>query len=274
MHPFASLTAPAEGVGIHWFGQSSYALRHPDGTVLLTDPYFPHDRPAETYIHAAPPLDEADLRTDFVLLTHNHGDHTCLETLGRIVAAHEGVTIIGPPESMDAVRVLAMASHRRVTVTAGDTVTAGPVTVHVVWAKPLEGVAEDGIAPSDCQHLGFVVDTGRVRVYVSGDPINTFAEHDTMVSPVRALQPDIGLLTNHPTEGEFPFFAGSVRMAQRIGLKTAVPAHYDCFVSRDYDPQAWASGFPGDGPTPLIIPYNTSVIYTPPGAIPAPESGS
>ena len=31
-----------------------------------------------------------------------------------------------------------------------------------------------------------------------------------------ALKPDIGFLTTHPTEGEFPFFADSVRLAQKL----------------------------------------------------------
>ena len=98
---------------------------------------------------------------------------------------------------------------------------------------------------------------------VSGDPINTFAEHDLLIDPIRALKPDVGLLTNHPTEGEFPFFEGSVRMAVRIGLQSAVPAHYACFVKRDYDPRVWAEGFGGGMPEAVIIPYNQAIVYAP-----------
>ena len=83
----------------------------------------------------------------------------------------------------------------------------------------------------------------------------------TQGQPVRALQPDIGLLTTHPTEGEFPFIAGSVKMAQRIGLRTAAPAHYSCFTRRNFDPQAWAAQFPDNGPRPIVIPYNSSITY-------------
>ena len=109
-------------------------------------------------------------------------------------------------------------------------------------------------------HLGYVVETDGVRVYISGDPVNTFAEHEALLSPIRDLEPDIGLLTNHPSEGEFPFFAGSAKMASVLGLKAAVPAHYACFVARNYDPVEWAAGL--QGVEPLVIPYNQSAVYS------------
>ena len=262
MHPFEALVVPPDGVGIHWFGQSSFALKHPDGTILQVDPYYPHDRPADTFIHREPPLDEASMHTDFVLLTHNHGDHTCVETIGRIVAAHPQVELIGPPESSAEVSAAGIAAAKFTTVTAADTVSGGPMTVHVVWSKPPQGVRQENIDPPDCQHLGLVVDTGSVSVYISGDPINSFADHESLLAPIRALKPHIGLLTNHPTEGEFPFFAGSVKMSVQLELKAAVPAHYNCFVARNYDPQQWAAQFPKHGPDTLIIAYNESIIYT------------
>ena len=53
-------------------------------------------------------------------------------------------------------------------------------------------------------------------------------------------------------------------MATKIGLVTAVPADYQCFVKRNYDPQEWSASFPGDQPQRLIIPHNETVLYTPP----------
>ena len=65
MHPFAEQAIPSATVGIHWFGQNSFALKNATGTILLTDPYFPRERPPEKFIHAEPPLNEADLPADF-----------------------------------------------------------------------------------------------------------------------------------------------------------------------------------------------------------------
>lgn len=261
MHAFESMAIPDGNVGIHWFGQSSYALKDRAGTIVLVDPYFPRLRPPERFIHAQPPLDEANLRVDYVLLTHDHGDHTCIESIRRIYDAHPHTRFIGPPESVERMADNGIPKEKIGTITAGEVAALGTMRAHAVWAKPPQGAPEDNIAPPDVQHLGYVVEAGDHRIYISGDPINTFAEHEELIAPIAALAPDIGFLTTHPSEGEFPFFAGSAKMARLIGLKTAVPAHYQCFVKRNYDPKEWAAHLPADGPEPLIIPYNQAVLY-------------
>lgn len=259
MHPFENLFVPQGAVGIHWFGQSSYALKTPDNTIVQLDPYFPRARPADRFIHRRPPLDESTLRTDAILLTHNHGDHTCFESLERFREAFPDLVYVGPFESVQALQQAGFSNLRE--IAAGDRITLADLTIHAVLAKPPQGVPADGIAPPDVTHLGYVVDTGSVSIYISGDPINTFGNHESLLQPIRDLKPDIGFLTTHPTEGEFPFFAGSAKIASALGLKTAVPAHYACFVKRNYDPREWAAQL--SGAQPLIIPYNQAVVYQP-----------
>jgi L-ascorbate metabolism protein UlaG (beta-lactamase superfamily) len=261
MHPFTNLPVPEGSVGIHWFGQSSYALKDAAGTIALVDPYFPRERTPERFIHPRPPLDEATLRTDFVLLTHDHGDHTYPESLARIHAAWPLARFVGPRESADHIRTLGIPEAQITVISAGETARLGTMGADAVYAKPPGGDPAHNIPPPDVTHLGYVVEVGTVRVYISGDPIHTFPDLEDLVNPVAALRPDIGFLTNHPTEGEFPFFDGSVRMAQRVGLKVAVPAHYACFVKRDYDPKDWSAAFPAGGPQPLVIAYNGAVVY-------------
>ena len=182
MHPFEDLHVPESSVGIHWFGQSSFGLKHPDGTVIQVDPYFPRERPADRFVHASPPLDEGTLKTDYVLLTHNHGDHTCVESLERLSAAFPDVRFVGPIESINALKEAGFDSGSMTVVTAGDTAEMGSSTVHTVWAKPPDGLPDDGIAPPDVQHLGYVVEMGPVRVYISGDPVNTFGNHESLLA--------------------------------------------------------------------------------------------
>lgn len=262
MHPFEDLEIPDGHVGIHWFGQSTFGLKHPDGTILQVDPYYPRERPADKFIRTRAPLMEGALRTDWVLLTHDHGDHTCMESIDRIRSTYNDVKFVGPPESCARMRDGGIADASITQVTAGDTARMGAFTAHTVLAKPHDGDAVADIAPPDVQHLGYVLDTSDVRIYISGDPINNFAEHEELLSPIRDLKPHIGFLTNHPDEGEFPFFDGSGKTAGALGIKTAVPTHYGCFVKRDYDPRAWAKHLPS-GVSPLLIPYNQSVVYCP-----------
>jgi L-ascorbate metabolism protein UlaG (beta-lactamase superfamily) len=261
MHPFEDLIVPDDGVGIHWFGQSTFALKNAAGTIVQVDPYYPRERQPDRFIHSRAPLMEESLRTDFILLTHNHGDHTCPESIERILAAYPQVRCVAPRESASTLRECGVDAAAIATVEAGGQAAMGSMSAHVVYAKPPEGDPGNQIAPPDVQHLGYVVDTGAVRVYFSGDPINTFAEHESLLEPIRALKPDIGFLTNHPDEGEFPFFAGSAKTAAALGLKAAGPAHYGCFVTRDYDPEVWAAEVSAAGTQPLVIPYNQSVVY-------------
>ena len=262
MHPFAKLTIPTDSLGIHWFEQNAYALQDSQGTVVLVDPYFPSERSPERYIRSQPPLIEADLPTDYVLLTHAHGDHTHSETLSRIHRGSPEATYIGPKESIDQISgETAGPKDQTVTIDAGESVVVGRVSVHAFFSKPPEGDPEAGIVPPNVTHLGYVIEMGGIKVYITGDAINNLADHDELVRPVAAMRPDIGFLTTHPTEGEFPFFEGSILLAQRLGLKAAVPSHYACFAKRTYDPQAWASLFPAGGPRPLVIPWNSHIIY-------------
>jgi L-ascorbate metabolism protein UlaG (beta-lactamase superfamily) len=262
MHPLTHLDVPQGQVAVHWFEQSSFALKDAHGTLVQIDPYFPRARPAERFLHAEPPLDEAQLPTDYVLLTHAHNDHTCAESIARIRSAFPRTRFVGPRESI--AKILAEAgvdAGQTNVIEAGQAAALGTITAHAVYAKPPAGDPQAGIAPPDVTHLGYVLETGGARLYFSGDPIRTFAEQDALVEAVAALRPDVGFLTTHPTEGEFPLFAGCVKLAQRIGLKHAVPAHRACFVKRDYDPQEWAAHFPPGEPQPLIIPRNTYIFY-------------
>ena len=263
MHPFEDLIVPENGVGIHWFGQNSFGLKDPAGTIVQVDPYYPRARLAERFVHTRPPLNEESLRTDYILLTHNHGDHTCLESIDRIRAVYPKVRYVGPVESGQSLQEAGIPAFHFTTVAAGNQASMGTMKVHALWSKPPDGLPGDDIPAPDVQHLGYVVEAGQVRIYISGDAVNTFAEHESLLQPIRDLQPDIGFLTTHPDEGEFPFFEGSAKIAVELGLKAAAPAHYGCFVSRDYDPRVWASHLPAEGPEALIIPYNQSVVYVP-----------
>lgn len=262
MHSLVDLNVPDGSIAIHWFEQSSFALKDSDGTVVLIDPYFPRNRPSDRFIHTDPPLDEQELPTDFVLLTHAHGDHTCPESIRRIWETSTTTRFIGPEESVRQIgSETDVVSENISEIVAGESININNLKVHAVFAKPPDGDPSADISPPDVTHLGYVIVSNGVTLYFSGDPINNFAEHDNLISAVAAFNPDIGFLTNHPTEGEFPFYDGCVKMATRIGLKHVVPVHRACFVTRDYDPEEWGSNFPSDGPEPLIIERNTHIIY-------------
>ena len=202
MHPLVDLKVPEGSVAVHWFEQSSFALKDSDGTIVQIDPYFPRERPADRFIHTEPPLDESALPTDFVLLTHAHGDHTCPESIRRIWGTSDATRFVGPEESARQIVVETDVAVGNITeISAGESATLNRLTVHAIYAKPPEGDASADIAPPDVTHLGYVIVSNGVTLYFSGDPINNFAEHDALVSAVSAYKPDIRFPDKPPNRG-------------------------------------------------------------------------
>ena len=161
MHLFVDLEVPEGAVAVHWFEQSTFAVKDSHGTIVQIDPYFPHDRPADRFIHTEPPLDESQLPTDYVLLTHNHADHTWPESINRIHQTSPGVRCVGPEESI--AQVLAdttVDADHTTAIHAGESSSLGAITVNAVYAKPPNGHPDADIAPPDVTHLGFVLKNG------------------------------------------------------------------------------------------------------------------
>lgn len=258
----AQASANAEKITIHWFEHSSFGVKDAAGTLALIDPYFPKTRPPSRFIRQQPPLRPSQLPIDFVLLTHSHTDHTHCKTLRRIARAWPTARFIGPFESINAIlKNTSIPASSLLTIEAGDSIQCRTLVVHAVYAKLPTGDPKEGIPSPQITHLGYVVESGGIAIYFSGDPIRTFASHQELVHAVAAHQPQVGVLTTHPAEGEFPDFTGCAEMAARIGLTHVIPSHYDCFVHRTYDPYEWARHFPPDGPRPIIIPHNSHIQY-------------
>jgi len=259
MYKLDVVTVPANRLVVHWFEQSAFAVKNADGVTVLVDPYFPSDRSPDRFVHSDRPVDPATLRPDLVLLTHDHSDHTHPESIAAIAAGSPRTLFLGPSEAVKhIVTDSGVPSERARTISAGDAVECAGVTVHAVYSKPPAGDSNAGIGKPNTTHLGYVVETGGRTLFFSGDPINTFADLPELTEPIRRLEPEIGFLTTHPTEGEFPFFEGARRLAEAIGLSRAVPSHYECFVARNYDPAGFVDAFAGSDVEVTVIPWNAA----------------
>jgi aldose 1-epimerase len=236
-------------VGIAWFGQSSFAIKSSDGGVALADPFFPSARLKGKFAYDRPPEGVFDLAPGVILLTHDHTDHTDPETVARFAAANPGILLLGPAESV------AHIGWGRA-IAAGETVSARGFTVKALYAKvPKEGLTT---------HLSYILVTpDGLKVYISGDAQNDLAENAFLIDPVAAERPDIGLITTHPTEGEFPFFESTAALANRARMAFALPAHYGVFARRSYDPFDWQRKFPLYGARPVILPMNGYACFDP-----------
>jgi hypothetical protein len=95
-------------IGLCWLGQASYALRTPEGTVLI-DPFLsPHpDR-----LFPPPFLAEDAHGVDLVLCTHDHIDHLDRDALPAVAAASPDARFVVPTPIVDVVTGLGIDESR------------------------------------------------------------------------------------------------------------------------------------------------------------------
>ena len=219
-------------VSIRWLGQSGFLLRL-GGTNLLIDAWFSDHELRE---HPAPSIDALPARIDWLLATHEHGDHLDLPSLPALIERHQGLRVVVPSPLV--ARVAAVAPEARITgVQPGDTIDGGEVLIRAVRAWHGVTVADgysDGRGPrhaAPTPFCGFVFVGGGSVVFHAGDTIRGAG----MVDELAPLGIEVALL---PVNGrDAPREAAgvlgnlwpdeAVRLAAEIGARYLVPMHFE-----------------------------------------------
>jgi L-ascorbate metabolism protein UlaG (beta-lactamase superfamily) len=149
---------------------------------------------------------------DFILITHNHGDHQEIASINRV---RKPTTVIysSPPGVPALMSNAALAGVTINAVTPGQKFTIGGVEVETV---PMYNVVRNS-HPRAMNFVGYVVNVGGVRVYAAGDT-ERFPE-------MKTFSTDIALLPLGQT-----FTMVSVQDAADAALdlraRIAIPYHY------------------------------------------------
>ena len=238
---------------VWWLGQSGFLLQY-NGVHLLFDPYLsdslstkyaetdkPHTRISERVI------DPAWLTMiDVVTSSHNHTDHLDAETLLPILAASPTVTLVIPEANRAFVADRLRCNPTwPIGLTAGQSVTVGPITLHGVPAAHND-LAVDTNGRN--LYMGFVAEIGPYRVYHSGDT----RWYDGIVETLRPFQVDLAFL---PINGDKPErrVAGNLnpdeaaRLGHGIGANLVIPHHYDLFAFNTADPADFVNACEREG---------------------------
>jgi len=248
-------------VAIWWLGQNSYVVQGPAVSMMI-DPFFSRPGDPARYVHDGAPIRADELQPDAVLCTHNHSDHTDPPFLVALAQASPETRFFGPPESARAMVEAGIGTERVRAVSPGEALQVGGATVGVVLSKTAE--------VSDVGHFGYIVNIGGMKVYDTGDIMRGVTREPSLMAPLRlALSaaegragPHIALITTSPTEDEFPDFDEAAQLAIAVGARVAVPAHYDCFARRTFDPKPFAAAFAGTPTRAEIIPYCGCYLYS------------
>ncbi|MBL9186771.1 MAG: MBL fold metallo-hydrolase [Opitutaceae bacterium] len=149
---------------------------------------------------------------DFILITHNHGDHQEIASINRI--RKPGTVIYSSPPGVPALSANAsLGGTPVVAVTPGQRFTIGGVEVETV---PMYNVVRTNHLRA-MNFVGYVINVGGVRVYASGDT-ERFPE-------MRTFTADVALL---PLGQTFTMIRvqDAVDAALDVQARVAIPYHY------------------------------------------------
>src|SRR5262245_3552675 len=219
--------------GLTWIGHASFYVRQ-DGRSFLTDPI---------YSERASPLSFAGPRRlvppgvplaalpalDFVLLSHDHYDHTDLETL-RAIAARDVPFVV--PTGVG--ELVAKAGGRAIELGWWESTTLGGLRLHCV---PAQHFSSRSLTDRNRRlWAGWVVEGPSRRFYFAGDTgyFPGFAEIGRRLGPIDLAAIPIGAYLPRAMMGRVHMNPEeAVQAARDVGTARAVGMHWGTFDLAD-----------------------------------------
>jgi len=229
-------------VALWWLGQSGFVIKGGGLTVYL-DPYL--STRLERLTAASPrarhvrlceiPLSPASITSaDYVVCSHDHGDHLDPETLQPIAASSPAARFVVPRAAQQTLVSLGIPLARVVPVDADETVDLGGIRFTGVPGKHNEF---DWSKDRGYPYLGFVISLNGLTIYHAGDTIM----YDGLPERLATHRIDLALL---PINGGDPErvargFKSNMNYREAADLGAAIhagliiPMHYGMFGVND-----------------------------------------
>jgi L-ascorbate 6-phosphate lactonase len=230
------------GLELTWLGQSGFALFN-GGTRVLIDPFLSED-PLRT--RAAPDPATVANGIDWLLVTHEHGDHLDTGFLKVLLQRSPALRVMLPRPLVGALdglcppeRVHGVSLGERIELAPHVSLEVMPAFHAVEVADGYDNGARGGTSP---RFVGYLLSFGGLLIYHAGDTLVT-AE---LIDALSGRFVDVALL---PINGRdyFREEAGlvgnmnvreAVMLAERVGVSTLVPMHWDLIEGNTERPGA------------------------------------
>lgn len=210
-------------------GQATVKIEVTGGPIIYIDPTGFTTSPADA---------------DFILLTHNHGDHQSNPVITRVRKTN--TVIVSSPPGVPALQQ-GFPGTTILPVTPGQKLTLGGVEVETV---PMYNIVKNG-HPRVMNFVGYVVNVGGVRVYQAGDT--------ERVPEMKTFAVDVAMLPLGQT-----FTMNSVQEAADAALdlkaRVAIPIHWGLAEGTLADANQFASLLSGK----MTVMVNTPAEGFPP----------
>jgi L-ascorbate 6-phosphate lactonase len=209
---------PNGSLAMWWLGQAGFVFKTPAGKIVYLDPYL--SDAAERLFGfkrlSLPPIDAEDVRTDWVILTHEHADHLDPDALPIVAKNNPACLFAAPAGCAEGLTAAGVASDHYRMLEAHQRYELDGVVIHT--------------APADHGDLSatalcLVLEFDGIRIFCTGDT----AFRPELHRPLYSIPPDIMLPCINGVYGNMCHIDAAM-LVQQAKPVVAIPCHYWTFA--------------------------------------------
>ncbi|ADL12481.1 MBL fold metallo-hydrolase [Acetohalobium arabaticum] len=210
-------------IAIFWLGNAGFVLKSAQGEIIYIDPYLSNCAERLYGFQRIYPslITEDEVEADYVLISHEHGDHLDVDSIPSIMEQEE-IKLIAPQPCIDKCCNLGVNKDKLLQVEEGSEVELNSCKVRVVFAD------HGDLAP---QAVGYMLDFAGTKVYYTGDTAYTPDKMELAFG----MEPEVLIA---PINGKFnnlnPLEAALVTRDCKV--EVVIPSHFWMFAEHNGNP--------------------------------------
>lgn len=216
------LKVSQDELAVYWLGNASFAIKNSNNDIIYIDPYLSNlAEKLYGFKRIMPcPIKAEDVRADYVLISHEHGDHFDVDSL-KIIMSNNTSKLIGPKNCIEKAKNSGIKKDNLIKVKTGDLLSFDSFIIESVYAD------HGDLSP---EALGYVLSFESGRIYYTGDT----AYRPEKMEKAFSLTPEIVIA---PINGEFgnldPIEAAAIARDTRADVM--IPSHFWMFAQHNGD---------------------------------------
>ena len=210
---------------LYWMGGAGYIIKTENMTYGL-DLYLSNacEQDNDMFKRLVPaPANAENLKLDFLLSSHEHGDHLDEDSIHSFISKDNKTILVGPRDVVASSKRFGLDQSRVIELNRNETIEIGDMKIRTVTADHAD-LAPDAI--------GLIMEVSGKTIYFTGDTC-----FRTDIKELIELKEDIDVMLV-PINGQYgnPDSLEAAYFAQLIKPKVVIPCHYWLFKEHGGDP--------------------------------------